>query len=425
MISFIKKHYHWVIAVVMLVEMAAYGGLLNNLNGLFVIPVTTTLQIPRSTFALGMSAKGVTCFLSTMFSGPLFHRFGYKKMTLIGLTVASVSLLLMSFATHINVIIIASAVMGLCDGFCCIGMASMVISKWFHRFQGTVLGIVSAATGFGGSLMCTLLSSAIETSGWNTAYMVSAIVIFGTCLLLLFTMHDHPSKLGLRPYGLGHMPKKKKHRKEDDHWLGYTMQELYRKPSMYLLMAAVFCSGLAVNMGFILVIPHFQGQGLSASEAASLQSWLLVFLTVSKMLLGTVSDWIGRRLVAILSMCLSVVSLYYMSCAHTYTEAMISIVLHSIALPVTTVLIPLLTYPLFGYRCHNSSLGIFLSMVSVGSIINTPLANAIFDQTGNYILVLQLMSLLSGVSVVLFGVLFILAARDKKKYQALHNESPV
>lgn len=424
MIGFVKKHYHWVIALVMLIEMATYGGLLNNLNGLFVIPVTTTLQIPRSAFAIGMSVKGLTSFLSTIFSGPLFHRFGYKKMALIGLTAASIALLCMSFATHISTIIIGSAIIGLCDGFCCIGMASMVISKWFHRFQGTILGIVSAATGLGGSLLCVLLSSVMAASGWNMAYRVSAILIFGTSVLLLFTMYDHPAKRNLRPYGIGYMPKKKKHHNEDDHWLGYTAQELYRRPSVYLLMAAILCSSLAVNMGYILLIPHFQDQGLSAAEAASLQSLVLILLTVSKMLFGTFSDWIGPRMVTILAMCMSVFSLYYMSCAQTYTEALIAIVLNSLSMPMTTVIIPLLTYPLFGYRSHNSSLGIFLSIVSISSIINTPLANLIFDRTGTYVPVLRLMSLLSAVSVVLFGLLFFLAARDKKKYQAFHQESP-
>ena len=43
-----KRHYHWVIALIVLLEMFVYVGILNNINGLYVIPVSETLGISRA-----------------------------------------------------------------------------------------------------------------------------------------------------------------------------------------------------------------------------------------------------------------------------------------------------------------------------------------------------------------------------------------
>jgi len=418
MIASMKKNYHWVIAVVLFLEMAVFGGIVNNIYGMFLIPVSESLGISRTAFAVSNSAKSVGSFAALLVSGAIFHRFGCKRSTIAGLFVTAFAMVLMTFAQNLWMIIVGSTLLGMSEAFCLMGVVSIIVGRWFHSHQGMVIGVISAGTGIGGSLICVLLSKVMEVFGWSGGYAACGIMAAGVGLLLMVTLYNTPEERGLKPYGMGRMPKQKKHHKEEDHWDGYSMAQLCRMPAFYLLLLGFFMATLAVNGAFGLVIPHFQTQGLTTEQTTVLQSATLITLSVSKFLFGYLSDTFGARAVAIGAMTLAIFSLFLMSVATTFPLAIISVVLMTFSLPTTTVVIPLITYPLFGYRSHDASLGIFLSMVSVGQFLNGPVANAVYDWLGTYVPVLQVSSALAFVTVVVFGTVFLLCKRKRKAFDA-------
>jgi MFS family permease len=96
------------------------------------------------------------------------------------------------------------------------------------------------------------------------------------------------------------------------------------------------------------------------------------------------------------------------------TSAIIAIVIYSLALPILTVVIPLLGASLFGYQAQAKYTGIFLSMVSAASIVASPISNAIYDKIGTYTPVFYAAA---GISVLLIGmylVMYRLADKQKK-----------
>ena len=94
--EFVRKNYYWVIAIVVLIEMFVWGGIANNINGLFVIPVTESLGVSRGRYSLVMSLNAMMSFASTMVSGVLFMRFGYKKLVVGSLAAAGLALCFLS-----------------------------------------------------------------------------------------------------------------------------------------------------------------------------------------------------------------------------------------------------------------------------------------------------------------------------------------
>ena len=89
--SFLKKHYHWVIAAMALLQLLIYGGAVNNFSGYHMIPVSEALGISRTAFSLSNSVRAVMGVVSTLFSGTLIHRYGYRKMAAIGLCVGGLA----------------------------------------------------------------------------------------------------------------------------------------------------------------------------------------------------------------------------------------------------------------------------------------------------------------------------------------------
>lgn len=413
----IKKNYYWIIAFVMLLEMAVYGGLLNNQVGLYIIPVSESLGSTRSEFSLALSFNNIVAFISVMFSGILVSRFGNKKMLVVGLCSAAIAYLIYSSSQNITGMAIGSAILGLSAGFSSSATASRVIGSWFHRYRGTVLGVVSASTGVGGALLCMLFADVIENHSWQASYLLSAVFIVIILILVLVFIRNKPSDMGLNPYGMGYVSKKAKNKRTEDHWLGLTMQQLIRRPSFYLMIVCTFLSCTCTYLAFSVVLPHLQDQGLTSTEAATLQGAMMILLAVGKVLCGVLSDKFGPKIVMVGSLVLNAVGLWTLSSAENMASASIAITIYSLGIPMCTIIPPLLSYSLFGYQSHNASLGIIVSMASLSSLVSTPLSNLVYDKFGSYSPSFHFAAILSIAVIPLYALLYILTAKDRKKIE--------
>ena len=412
MFSQIKKHYHWIIAVLMFLQLAMVGGLANNYSGLFILPITEDLGISRASFSIAFTLKYLSAFLTTLFSGVLFLKFGNKKAMILGLLLCGAGYAILPLSTNILPLAIGNILLGIGDALCCTAAVSRIISAWFHRYQGLVWGAVSASTGIGGSVICVLLSGIIQSHGWRVAYFASAIIIGATFLLVLILVKGRPEQMGLSPYGFG-MAATQKRPARDPQWAGYKMDELVRAPIFYLTLVSVFLASASIYLAYDIIIPHLQDSGLSQDQAVAQQSAMLIYLTASKFLSGSLSDRFGSKTVTISCAAIGGVSLWLLSGASTPANATVAIIFYAIALPLPTVLIPLLTQKLFGYRSHSMYLGIFMSIPQLALLIAAPVSNAVFDATGSYSPALLTAAGLAGGATILLAITFLLSNHTK------------
>ena len=143
---------------------------------------------------------------------------------------------------------------------------------------------------------------------------------------------------------------------------------------------------------------------------------LLLILAVAKLLVGALSDVIGGKGVSLLCASCATVGLWLLTRVNDVTSGLIAVVVFSMCLPQTTITIPLLTTSLFGYRAHDTAMSIFLSMLSIGAVVASPVCNLAYDLLGTYNPVFYAAALLALTSLVLYMVLYRLADRDKKRW---------
>lgn len=417
----IRANYHWVIALVALLEMTVYGGVCNNLNSVFVIPVTESLGISRGSFSLVLSISSLAAFVITTVSSPLFLRFGYRKLVAFCLILGGVSLaFVMGGCQNLAVLGIGAVLYGASTGVCSTASATRIVGDWFHRHRGLVLGLVSAATGLGGSLFCILQTNIIAHSGWRNAYRFSGLMWVITAAIIAVTVRNRPDQMGLRPYGEGQLPQKKRHRggHSESSWAGFSLQELVRKPTFYLMMVLTLLSCLCLYLAFYVVVPHMQDCGLTAAQAATVQSVMLLCMSAVKLFCGWLSDVIGPRWVTVLCLAFGSVGMFLLTCVTNMPQALVFICIYTFCLPLTTITIPLLTTELFGYRGHDTAVGLFLAMVNVGSMIASPLSNLIYDAVGSYKPTIKVSAAAALVLLAGYELLFLLAGREKRRWQA-------
>ena len=198
--------------------------------------------------------------------------------------------------------------------------------------------------------------------------------------------------------------------------MGFSMQELKRKHTFYLAILTFFLAGVSIYSSFSTIAPHMQDRGMSVTDAAFLNGLLLIFMAVFKFVCGSLSDVIGPKWVSAMCMVFAAIGLWIMPSVNTMGGAVFAILLYSISVPMVLVMVSLVSYPLFGYRTHDATLGIFLAMPNLGSLVVVPIANTVYDKVGSYVPVFQCAAVLAIIVLAMFLLLFYLTKRDQKRY---------
>lgn len=382
--SFLKKNYHWVIAAIALIQLFFHSGAGNNFSGLHVIPVSEYLGITRAEFSLAYSTKNLVAMFFTMISGAILTRFGYRKAAGFGMLLSAGVYFLLAKLESYPLFFLYCALLGITNSLCATSAVTKIISSWFHKHKGTVLGAVSAATGLGGSIMCIAQTAAIERYSWRASFALCGFGILFAGILVFLFIRNEPREMGLVPYGEGEAVVGKKKRISQDAKEGLSMKSLFRRPSFYLMILFTFLSCFCIYMVYLVLIPHFQDIGFSKETAGYLNSLLLFVAAGFKLIIGFVSDRIGPKKVTLLCLAFSCIGLVLLAFAKTFIVALLAILIFGLGLPLTTITVPLLAFSLFGYRSQAQYTGVFMGMISAASTVGNIFTNFLFDAFGTY-----------------------------------------
>lgn len=414
--KFIKKYYHWIIAAVALIQLLIYGGALNNFSGYHMIPVTESLEISRTAFSLANSVRSVVTMLSTMFSGALIHRYGYRKTATAGLALAALSYVVYTFMNSYWMLLLGATMIGLAGGFCATAAISRLLNSWFHKYRGTVLGVIAAATGVGSTLLGFIQAWAIENVSWRLSFGIVAIMQFVLALLVFILVRNEPKDMGLRPLGEGETTLAKK--EKNVRWAGLPMEQLKKRPAYYLMLLCAFLSCLCVLSTQYNLVPFMQDCGMSATHASKIYGTMMLMLGVIKLGIGALCDTIGPKKVTILCHVGCAVGLILLMILPKTDAALIgALLIYVLASPLTTMMFPLLSVELFGYQAQNQYVGIIMSMSAASNILSSPLANLVRDTTGTYGPVFWGAAICSLALAGVYCILYALASRDKEKLE--------
>ena len=414
----IVKHYYWVIAFAALTVMTVAGGIINCRSGVFMIPVTESLGISRGDFSLAMSIRGMVGFVLSLISGVLYIRLGYRKVVSIGMLIMAVGMGMHAVSDGMAIVCVAAVLEGI-NSLCISTGAPRLIGNWFHGRYGLVMGIVSAGTGLGGSLFGIILSKSVSAAGWRVGYWVAAAFLVATALIVWLLVRNRPEEMGLRPYGEGQLQTKRK-KEHADHWEGYSMAELKKKPVFYLAILGTLLACTCTYMAFYVVMPHVQDCGMSADTAATVNSVVMLGLTGAKLVFGYMCDKIGVKATTLIAMIAGVISLWMLAEITGPTSAYIAAAIYALSLTLNGIAPPMLELSLFGYRASVSAAGIFLGMLSAASMIATPVCNYLRDAIGSYRPIFRVSAVVLLGVTVLHLVIYAMANKDRKAWEEAH-----
>ncbi|MBF5044610.1 MFS transporter [Aggregicoccus sp. 17bor-14] len=288
-----RLHYAWVVVgVVFLVLLCAAG--VRSTPSLFMVPLEQEFGWSRALVSGAVSVNLVLYGLVGPFAAALMQRFGMRRTMLASLGIISVGVAL----THLmrapwQLVASWGVLVGLGTGTTAMVLGATVVQRWFSTRRGLVMGILTASTATGQLLFLPLLAAQVERHGWRAVSLGIALAVALLVVPVALLVRDHPSALGLRPYGAAPGPWEEPPAPANPvrHALD-VLAASARRRDFWLLAGSFFICGATTNglVGTHLV-PACHDHGIPEVRAAGLLALMGVFDLVGT----TASGWLSDR----------------------------------------------------------------------------------------------------------------------------------
>lgn len=384
-----KKHfsYKWVILFACFLMVFVCIGISSGTKSLYLAPITQALGISRSMYSLNDSFRHISTAIVNLFFGTLIYKFGVKKMIALGFILQIASILTFAYATNLVMLYIAGCLLGSGFAFTSATMVSAVIRRWCHTNLGKYTSTILAANGIGSAIGAPILNPIINRPdapfAYRQAYLLTAILMAVIGVIVLLLIRESPKNepiqsridTGKKVKNIG--------------WEGIPFSKAKKQPFFYMACCGIFLTGMMLQGIYGIYAAHMRDVGLDTGLVATMASTLALALTFSKIVVGFLYDRFGIRTVLLACQGFAVICfVLFILIAPSVTGIVMAFafcITFSLALPLETVVIPLMTNDLFGIASYEKILGIFMAMNYAGFALGAPVINLVFDRTGSYI----------------------------------------
>ena len=338
-----KFFYGWIILAIGFLVMGVMGSCVFYSFGIFLKPITADLGISRGEATVAYS---IMMALHGLFS-PLvaigINKFGTRKPMILGLTLATIGLALMSTATQLwhlylfyGVLIGAGVALG---HFLPI---STMVTFWFTRKRSLAIGILMAGVGIGTFIMAPVIARMISSLGWRTTWLVLAGIVFMLAVVpsAIFA-RNKPEDMGLLSDGVQatmthHSSAAATMSSIAD--MNWDIKPALRTIAIWMITiinsANVFCMMMMNNHQ----VAYLTDMGFSPVIAASTLGFLGGTSAIGRLSGGALGQRINPRYLMAMAFMVEAISLLVFLNAHTTTAVYVYVLLFGFAAGTIVVL---------------------------------------------------------------------------------------
>jgi MFS family permease len=295
--------YGWIIVLVCgLTLFVAFGVRLSF--SVFFVALLDEFGWSRAGTALIFSVSMIVFTLASTPSGMALDRWGVRRVFGAGAGLLGVGLLLSSRAQTLPSLALTYGVIaGLGLTILGLGPQASIVSRWFIRRRGIAIGLTFAGTGLGALLLIPLSAFLIGKIGWQSTYIVLAILALALIPIIIAFLRLSPDRLGLYPDG--DKPRLSLENPSARLAGGWTMAQVIRSPAFWFVIIASFGAIGPLRMLTVHQLAAIEDGGVDRLFAASIIGLTGAITIFAFIFWGGLSDRIGRRWAYLLgSICL-------------------------------------------------------------------------------------------------------------------------
>jgi sugar phosphate permease len=262
-------------------------------------------------------------------------------------------------------------------GYVCGGPlpCQVLVSRWFDKTRGKVMGIAYLGIGVGGAIVPLLSAWLTARVGWRLSLQLLGGLIVLVALPLAYLVREDPDADGGGARRTHPTPG------------GTRLHAILATPSFYLLALGSMCSIAAVggtNQHLKLFLSL--DRGYSQAEAAGIISLVLTISIAGRLFMGWLADRVPRKLVMLLIYLLvaAAIPLLLVRAAAPGAAMYLFAAIFGLGLGGEYLIIPLMAGELFGIGVLGRVMGIVLTADGVAEATAPTLVGYLRDRTGSY-----------------------------------------
>jgi len=214
-----------------------------------------------------------------------------------------------------------------------------------------------------------------------------------------------PYEIGALPDGLDSFSKDKKNKEESIQPADFSLLQTLRTKTFWLITFVWLFQASNMFLVFTHLVPHVTDIGFSAGEAAAVLSLVGGLSVVGRVLMGTVSDRIGRKPTAIICALLQAGALVWLTWSQDLWMFYLFALFYGLAYGGLGPSIAALIGDTFGLRNMGAILGALDIGFGVGGALGPAIGGLIFDATNSYFMAFLLGAVVMFISALLIAVI--------------------
>ncbi|MFJ5489756.1 OFA family MFS transporter [Pectobacterium carotovorum] len=352
---------------------------------LFNQPLVDKFGWTLSSVATTFSITSFCLAFATLFAGKFQERIGLRRLTMIAGIALGAGLMASAASPSLTLIyLLMGVVVGFADGTAYITTLSNLI-KWFPNRKGLIAGISVGAFGTGSLLFKYVNSFLIAEVGVSEAFfywgiIVMAMILVGSSLL------KEPAAVPAQQAAVQGQTR------------DFSLAEMLATKESYLLFIIFFtaCMSGLYLIGIVKDI-GVQMAGMDMAMAANAVSAIAIFNTVGRIVLGALSDNVGRMRVISFTLFVTILAVSVMTFLPLNPIlffACVSAIAFCFGGNITVF--PAIVGDFFGLKNHSKNYGVIYQGFGIGALSGSFIAAQLggFQATFMAIIIMSVISLL-------------------------------
>ena len=400
----------WIVFVGVFFMCFSAMGLGSNAFGLFTVPVTEALNMPRATYSLFETVSKIVGMITAAGFSIYYKKVGAKGAVLTAGIAYAIQYLLVGSAKSLPLILVGGFFCGIGYTFAAQLTVFAVIPPWFKKGAGTATSILSASNTLGTTVWTYFVTKWIAGQGYQKAMYICAGIIIVMCVISFFLVESSPDD----PLRSGTGDDKKEEVKK-----GAMMPQDFLKTPMQFILIAIYFIVAGTAHPITANIPAFANdKGFAAATGAAAYALCYAVMTPAKIGVGIVKDRFGAKVAVPIVFGFYILAILWVMLPVPESMYTAIGVFHGIGGTMSQLLVAYIVMDTYGKYYNPGALGICLVLFNVGRAIGMPAIHLGYDRTGSYTATMYIWLALA----ILTLSLAMLVLHMGKKWQVQHEK---
>lgn len=302
-------------------------------------------------------------------AGSIIDKYGPRRMMLVGALFGGISLIGLGFTSSLPMFYFFYFFNALGYVFGGPLPVQVLISQWFNKNRGKVMGIAYLGIGIGGAMVHQISTVLERNLGWSIALSTLGVIIILIAFPLPLFLKKAPSVTGEVKEPVKSAP----------------IKEVLKNRNFYLVALGSICSIGAVGGVVQHLKLYLTDMDFSQSDAAFVMSLVLLSSLIGRVVMGYLADIFPRKYVMMLIFGIVAFAISLLLMPDFPYRIYIFAVIFGIGIGGDYMIIPLIAGDLFGVRVLGRVMGIVLVADGASEATIPMLVGALYNEaTSSY-----------------------------------------